>query len=849
MKTTPPDRWRRIEELFHRALEIAPEERGAYLERETLGDRALADAVVALLDADAVAESAIEGVVAEAFVGAVPPPDEGEAQALTQVGPYRILGEVGRGGLSTVYLAERDDEHFRKRVALKVVRRGLDTDDVLLRFRHERQILARFEHPNIAHLLDGGSTDDGRPFFVLELIEGEPIDAYCSRHALGVRPRIELFLEVCAAVSYAHQNLTIHRDLKPNNILVTADGRPKLLDFGIAKVLDADSGASTGTSTGPGTGPKTRTGLLLLTPEYASPEQIQGEVLTTQTDIYSLGLVLYRVLTGTGPYPPTRGHLGALRATIRQAEPGRPSATLTEDSHRRAGLPGDLARARRTLKGDLDTILLKTLRKNPQHRYRSVAMLEEDLRRFLAGEPVLARPESLRYRAAKFLARNRRLVSVLGVAALLLMATVLFYTVRLRAERDLAQREARRAEQVSSLLVGMLEVSDPSRARGETITVRELLGRAAARLEDDLTGQPELRASLMLLIGSIYRNLGLYDESQPLLEEALALRREIFSPPDPKIAEVLDNLGELDYLRGEYPRAEERLRAALRQRTKALGEEHALVGKSLNDLAAVLQTLGRWEEAETLYRGGLGTQRRSAGPADPQTLVTQANLAALLFTTGQLDEAEALCRETLEQQTLALGENHPDVAAVENTLAAVLTAGHKLREAEGLLVRGVERQRQLYGPGHPTVAVGLINLGVNLYHQERFAAAEARFREALALQKESLGPEHLQTATTLKNLADAVWRGRQDGEGAVGLLAEALRLQRQKLGPDHLSVAWTLLRLGRIEQERGESAAAGAALEEAERIHRLALQAGLDPVPARQREAAAALREALKTPE
>ena len=804
-------RWKRVEDLFHQALDLPPAQRRAYLEERCDGDAEVLRRAEELLAASGSGEGRITDVVAVAVErSSETVAGDGEAPP-SQVGPYRIRRQIGRGGLGTVYLAERADGQFHKSVALKIVRRGLDTADVLGRFQQEREILARLEHPNITRILDAGSTDDGRPFFAMELVEGEPIDRYCAERRLTLRQRLELFRVVCSAVSHAHQNLIIHRDLKPSNLLVTEEGQPKLLDFGIAKLLDPEGE--------PEAPVRTHTGLLVLTPEYASPEQTRGEMLTTRTDVYSLAVILYRLLTGTSPYGARRLGFAEHKRLVCEEEPAPPSQAVTPEGLDGAGIRQDPRRLCRWLKGDLDTIVLMALRKEPRRRYHSVEQLAEDLRRYQAGEPILAQRDRLSYRARKFAGRHRWKFVTLALGILLFGAVIAFYTLELRHQRDVAQQEARKAEQVSSLLVGLLEPSDPSRARGETVTVRELLDRAAEDLGRELEGQPEVRASLMELMGSIYANLGLFEEAEPLLVGALEDRRRRFPAPDPRIATSMEKLGELRYARGQYGAAEELLESALDQRRKALGGEHPKVGKSLNDLAAVLHTRGRFREAEALYREALGVQIASVGPADRETLMTQGNLAGLLYQMGDLAAAEELGREVLPLQREVLGPDHPDAVATENTLAAILIAGKRFREAEPRLRRVVELRRRIFGKSHPKVALSLNNLGASLYHQGRFDEAEECYRRALEDQLRVLGEKHRSVVATLLNLADLAAWGRGDDEGAAELYRRALRLDRELLPAGHADLVSTLVSLGRVELRRGRVEAAEELLREASEIH------------------------------
>ncbi|MEO1083527.1 MAG: serine/threonine-protein kinase [Acidobacteriota bacterium] len=831
-----PADWRRVEEIFHRIVDLPVERRRAFLDEACGDDDALKERVLKLVAVDAGADSVLGESISSALRDDLDGPEVDDELKLERVGAYRIVEEVGRGGWATVYLAERDDQVFRKRVALKVVRRGLDTEDVLQRFRHERQILARFEHANIARLYDGGTTPDGRPFFVMEHVDGEPIDLFCARRGLDISERLALFRVVCDAVSYAHRNLVIHRDLKPSNILVAHNGTPKLLDFGIAKVLDPDDARATQLHTAQG--------LLLLTPEFASPEQMLGHALTTQTDVYSLGVLLFRLLTGAAPRAIDGRRLPELAQAVEQHGAPAPSAAVDAESLAAAGLPaGDVGKVRRALRGDLDTIVRKALSTSTARRYDSVDQLAEDLRRHGSGERILARPESWGYRLAKVLRRNRALAATLAAAAALLAAVVLFYTLELRRERDEARWQAEKAERVSSLLVDMLEISDPERTRGEAVTVRELLGRAAGRLEAELAGQPEMRASLMLLIGSIYGNLGLFQEAEPLLEGAMALRRDLQTPPHPDLAEALALLGDLRFKTGQYGDAEELLEEALAQRIATLGESHPLIGKSLSDVAAVHQIREDFDRAETTYREALERLTSAPGPEGRQTLITQANLASLFYQRDRLDEAQALCLETLEVQRRVLGPKHPDLSMAENTLAAVLIKRRRYGEATELLAEILARQRSQYGDEHPEVAASLANLGALFYFQNRFDEAEAHYREALAIQQSVLGDRHLLVVATLMNLADLEIHVHENYPAALSLLGRGAELQRQLLGDRHPDLSKTLLRAGGVELLRGDRQAARALLSEAEDVHRLL---GPEQVPAGQLEQAEQLRRDLE---
>ncbi|HYG63748.1 MAG TPA: serine/threonine-protein kinase, partial [Thermoanaerobaculia bacterium] len=515
-----PERWRRIDGLFAEALELPPDERQGFLAAACAGDDELRSEVESLLAADA------EGEEGAAFLeqpaGEWLDLDEAGGPE-RRLGPYRLLRRLGAGGMGSVYLARRDDGLYEREVAVKILRSGLEGTGALHRFLAERQILARLEHPGIARLYDGGRTTGGRPFLVMELVDGLPLDEYCDRHRLGVEERLRLFVRICAAVQHAHQNLLVHRDLKPANILVTAEGEPKLLDFGIAKRLGPESADGAD-----GSGPVTRTGLRVMTPSYASPEQVRGEAITTASDVYSLGVLLYELLAGRSPYRIAGGLPHEVERAICDDEPERPSQALLRISGDRP--PEEIAAARgtrpqalrRRLRGDLDTIVLEALRKEPRRRYGSAARLAEDIERHLRNLPVAARPDSLLYRTRKLLRRRRAAAIAVTLGALLALGFVLSLVEqgrRLARERD-------KARYALSFLVEAFKNADPYHTRGRRLTAEEVLEQGAARVARDLHGRPEVQAAVLDAIGEVYLGQGRADAAAPLLERALAMRRQ-----------------------------------------------------------------------------------------------------------------------------------------------------------------------------------------------------------------------------------------------------------------------------------------------------------------------------------
>lgn len=712
------------------------------------------------------------------------------AAAERKVGAYRILRELGHGGMGTVFLAVRADDQYQKRVALKVVR-GLDSAEVVARFRRERQILAALDHPNIARLLDGGVTEDGLPYFVMEHVEGLPIDRYCDEQTLPPAARLRLFLGVCAAVQYAHRNLVVHRDLKPANILVTTEGVPKLLDFGIAKFLNPDLGLEAPTGTA-----------LVMTPEYASPEQVRGTPVTTASDVYSLGVILYELLTGHRPYRlASLDPLDVLKAVC-EAEPERPSTAvgrreeqlLTGGRHVTT-TPAGVSRARdstperlrRRLRGDLDNIVLMALRKESQRRYGSVEALANDLRRHLEGLPVSARKSTAWYRVSKFAQRNAS--GVAFVAALFALTLGFALVTALQARR--VSRERDRAERLASFMVDLFQVADPSDPRSGATTARDVLDKGLEAIAHELDEDPETRARLLETMGQAYRGLGLYGQARQPLEEALRLRRRPFP----------------------------------NQRTELVS--------CLTALAAVLADQGDYQGAEPLYREALAIRRSLHGQEHSEVAASLQDLAVLLYEKGDYAGSEPLYVESLEMQRRLLGNEHRAVARGLNNLAILLDEQGRYAEAERLCREALAIRRKLLTPDDPGVATGLHNLAEVLRHRGELVAAEALYRDALDIYRKRLGQDHPTTTFPLTGLALVLADGGQASK-AEPLARLALDIRLQKLAPDHMYVAeargvlgYCLLQLGRTRQAAPllESAYAGlAARPRASRMRRDAAQ-------------------------
>ena len=683
------DRRRRLLEALGLALE-APTERRSEVVRELCGDD---PTLVRELESMLELADHTDGFLAQPVEAQAADPDLATG---TRLGPYRIGELLGRGGMGVVYEGHREDD-FERSVAIKLLRRGLAGTSALRRFHAERQILAGLDHPGIARLLDGGTSEDGRPYLVMERVEGRRIDLYCREEGLGVAERIDLLGQVLSAVAYAHRNLVVHRDLKPSNILVTREGQPKLLDFGIAKLLDASPSQDATEGAGP------------LTPRYASPEQVEGLSITTASDVYSLGVLLYELLTGRLPLG--LGECGALAAAVRirswPAEP--PSRGIEQSDLETLGVSGSPVSLRRSLRGDLDAILLRALAKDPAERYASVDRFDADLRRHRQGLPVLARRQAWGYRMGKLVRRHRwAVLAILLVVASSLVSTAQWWRAeraleRVAIERTEAVRERDRARKVSGFLEGLIRSANPDVAQGHQLTALEILaeGRAqlaAAGFEDD----PELEAELSGTLGDVYRNLGEYEIALDLLERSVELRRGLHPEGHPDLAIALNDLASAYYYQGLSTEAAETFREALAWRRR-LGESPLAIARTQSNLASALKQTGRFAEAGALYREVLAVRQQEG--AKPATLASSFySLGALEYEVGDLTVAEDLLRQALELRRQVYGEHHTGVATVEGTLGRTHQALGDLEQAESSLRRALEVRLALLGNGHAHVA-------------------------------------------------------------------------------------------------------------------------------------------------
>jgi serine/threonine-protein kinase len=827
------DRWTRLRALFEAAVALPATERDTFLAQACPDDDQLRREVESLVRRDATERDVVRQGLRAAADGAT----AAGSFVGRHLGSWRIVQELGRGGMGAVYLAERADAAFHGTAALKVVRDPFPGEELLRRFRYEREILAALNHANIARLYDGGTTDEGLPYLVMERVDGEPIDRYCERLALTVRERVVLFRTVCEAVRHAHANLVVHRDLKPANILVTGDGIPKLLDFGIAKLLDPAQVDYSVVETG--------TALRLLTPAYAAPEQVRGEPVTVATDVYALGAVLYRLLAGRPPHEfPGTAPTDIERIVCREVPP-RPS-TVNRAEHRR-------------LAGDLDTIVMTALRKEPERRFRSVEQLSDDLRRYLDGRPVTARPDTWRYRTLKFVRRHTAAVVGVGGALVVVAALVGFYTARLADERDRARQESTKAQEVARFLASLFEVSDPDRSRERELTAREMLDRGAARLDSQLVDQPEIQADLRMTIAGVYEGLAVYDGAMQQYEHA---RRALVSLPRPdpaRMASVLSGMSVVQRIAGNYAAADSLGEAAVTVLGESSVADPLQLADLINNLADARRVRGDLVAADSLFRASLAIRRRLLPAGNRWIADNLNNLGLVLQARGEVSEAAQMQREALAMRRALFPDDHPDVSNSLNNLGVALLAAGDYPAAEALLREGLALRRSTLGAEAPRALNTQRNLGHALLLERRYAEAEALLREvldlaprrlepdhpyaigaledlalvlsargahdsALTLARRALdaygrrlGPRHHQTLTGWVSLAE-ILRDAGDLDAADELLRRTLDEQRATLPPDHPDIAHTLTTLADVALTRGAAAEAVALLEEAQAI-------------------------------
>jgi len=836
-----------LEPLLDQALDLAPAERGPWLARLRAERPDVAEELERLLAAETQLDQ--RGFLDQRIAG--PLGAAGAGLTGLRVGAYTLDRLLGQGGMGTVWLARRTDGRFEGDAAVKLLNLALLDPVGSERFRREGTLLARVNHPHIARLLDAGVTDGGQPFLVLERVQGERIDQYCDAQRLSPARRITLFLDVLGAVGHAHANLIVHRDLKPSNILVTADGAVKLLDFGIAKLLDEEATPAARSAL-------TDRGGIALTPEYAAPEQVRGEAVTTATDVYALGVLLYQLLSSRHPTGEAcRSTAEHLRA-ITETEPRRLSAAVREVRAEQARARGSTPdRLRKLYLGDLDNIVAKAIKKDPAERYPTVAALADDLRRYLDHQPVSARPDSLGYRTAKFVRRHRAGMMVAAALAAGLAVVV----AREHRLRGVAEAESETARAVESYLVTVFGASDPFLPQDTSAaasSARDLLDRGAARLDTSLAGEPAVRIRLRASLARVYANLGLYSPAADQLELALAEQRSRDGERHPVTAALLDQLGEVRDRQGQVDLADSLLGRSLALRRGLLGSQDSATSASLEHLAEVRRERNDFPAAETFAREALAIREALFGDTALSTADSKQMLAEVLTDRGGDSAAAPLYREALAVRSRSLGPDHPLAAKTMYHLALTERRLGHVEMSESLYRRALAAQRKSLGDDHPAVAATLNGLSDLLQKATpRMEEAETLLREALAINRRRLGERHAEVSTNLGNLAVIV-RERGDFAESERLLRQALAIDEALFGPEHTYVGYDLNELASVLRMRGQPDSAAVILDRVLAINRRILGEGHRNTIAvevqrgralreggRYREAAAQFREAL----
>lgn len=820
--------WEQLQYWFEEALKQPQAERTAFVQTNCQEFPDLATEVLALLKADESEDTLLSGMLLpRGGLEELLSPMEGGV-----VGPYQIDRLLGRGGMGAVYLAHRIDGQFEQQVAIKLLKRGMDSEELLHRFRIERQIQARLEHPHIARLLDGGLSADGQPYFTMEYVPGLPLNQYIEEQPWNLEKRLQLFQQICEAIQYAHSQLVIHRDLKPSNIMISPDGQVKLLDFGIARILDDDP---TGI---------TREGHRVYTPEYASPEQAQGKSVGIATDIYSLGVLLYELLAGTRPLDLEELSPAARERRICEDRPKPPSQQVqipASDSHPKTLIQPE--RIRRLLRGDLDTICLKALRKEPERRYATVREFSADIHHFLNDLPVSARPDTWGYRSRKFIQRNQIALLAGIVMLLVLMGLTSLYTWRLSQERDRATQEASKARQVTAFLTRIFEENNPIVNQGDTLTARQLLDRGTVRIETELAQQPELKQEMLALMGNLYGEMGLANEARTLYENALQV--ETGSTQPLATADILGKIARVELVNGFPERADSLIRAGLAIRREYEAPEDAEQGKLVemlgeafiktrgldsaeyyllqsleifekvhksphSDIAATLQSIGVMYDAAFENDKAIAylqqaiamheqLEREQGIPFRRPMLLHSMGMAHM--RKGELGPANQYIDEAISLFRSVYGNAHPTLGNILRSKALLLADEANYEEAKVYLDECLQLYQTLYGEKHPRVATVLSELGTLRSDQLDYTGAEAYYRQSLALRDRNKPSQSL--AIVLVNLGAALEKQKRY-KAAEPYYVEGLEIDKSIHGNVHPYIVDDLSNLGDLKREQNQ---------------------------------------------
>lgn len=830
--TIEPARWDRIQALFHQAADLPPASRREFLETACAGDTALLADVLAMLEEDARVASLLDRNLAHVARDVLEPGDQSAVPA-QHFGPYRIKQVLGEGGMGVVYLAERAD--LGSYAAIKILRDAWLSPARRERFASEQRTLAQLNHPSIARLLDADTLPDGTPWFVMEYVEGIPLTDYCRQHNSTIPERLQLFRVVCEAVQHAHSHAVLHRDLKPSNILVKDDGTVKLLDFGISKHLDAlDVPVD-----------QTRTGLRFMTPAYAAPEQMRGDRVGLHSDVYSLGVVLYELLTGRLPFDLSRSTPSEAQTIIAERQAVKPSAVVRAiATHGDAGPQATLL-ASRTAWADLDVLCLTAMHKDPGRRYRTVDALLRDIDHYLRGEPLDARPDTFRYRLGKFVRRNRRAVFSTALVAAAVVALVVFYTVRLTQARNAAQAEAGRTQRIQRYMLSLFQGGDESTGPADSLRVVTVIDRGLQEAAS-LAADPAIHIELDETLGTLYQQLGKFDRADSLLSATLAGRQRLVGPDHADVARSLVLLGQLRMRQARHVEAESLIRAGLAMARRHLPPAHPAVATATTALGEVLEERGQYGEAiaaleaalriqaardsgsaeyadalgtlasthflagnyalaDSLHQRVLAMSRRLYGPRHPHVANDLASIGEIKQMLGSYAEAETYYRQALEISLAWYGENHPETGSYLTMVGRSLLYQNKFDQATAALERALAVNERLHGPSHPKVAGALNELGSTAWQQSRYDEAETRFKRVLDIYRHAYGDKHQFVGVAMANLA-GVYQQRKEYPRAEQLHRQALAIYRETLPAEHVNIGIGRVKLGRVLLRAGRYA-------------------------------------------
>ena len=798
------ERWSQIQSLFDAVLEQDPPKRITFLKAACKDDLELYKEVSSLLESDQQINSLIDGQALDSVTISNKLLEETQLEG-QEVGPYKLIKKLGQGGMGVVYLAERADGQFEQKVALKLIKKGMDSEMIVRRFLAERQILATLDHPNIARLLDGGLTPDGLPYFAMEYVEGVPIIPYCNVKKASIEERLALFQDICKTVHYAHRNLVVHRDLKPGNILVNREGQIKLLDFGIARML-TDDGYETKTVF-------TQAGHRVLTPEYAAPEQVSSGPITTQTDIYALGVVLYELLTGLRPLKISSHSPAEVEVIIRNETPTRPSAMVSKNEQIESTHAATPEKLSKKLHGDLDTICLKALQKEPERRYSSADEFMLDIDRHIKGMPVAAQPDSITYRLNKFYTRQKTGIIAALLILLALASIITMYTLRLRQATEVAQQEAVKAEQTATFLASLFEGANPLVAQGDTLNARHMLDAGADRVAEELADQPEVQASLLTVIGDAYNGLGLYPQAEKHFQQALEFTQATQGHASHDAALLLQRMADIRHSLSDFPGADSLQRATLDIQKALYGEEHPEIAATLLKMASTNRSIGNYDVAIPLYEQAVALNEKLLPKDDPELAWSVNNLGWAYYNQGRFDEAiEAYERAEFLQRTY-LGETHPDLGFTLNNYGGLLWTTGDFEQGEAKLRESLSIRRGLYGEEHPETMQSLNNLATMFFRKGEIDAAEPLYRQILETNTRLLGKNHRYVASTTSSLG-VVMLEKGKLEEAEELLIEALNIRKSIFGESHRQVSFSQANLASVYLEKGEHAKSVAMYEQ-----------------------------------